>query len=92
MSRQTLQELQTQDIGRFFLVGLLTLPVTYLVQFTGFAHTTATHASTSHRATSVTTAIAALPTLTTTLHTSASVSRPHGIFLGIRWGIPWFHL
>lgn len=37
--------LQRRDIARFFLVGLLELPVTYMVQYAGFAHTTATHAS-----------------------------------------------
>lgn len=37
--------LQRRDLARFFLVGLLELPVTYLVQYAGFAHTTATHAS-----------------------------------------------
>lgn len=34
---------QRRDLPRFFLVGLLELPLTYLLQFTGFAHTSATH-------------------------------------------------
>ncbi len=34
---------QRRDVPRFFLVGLLELPLTYLLQFTGFAHTSATH-------------------------------------------------